>query len=126
MMGNEPTMNHEEAEALFSAYWDEELGPSETGELEEHLRSCIICHKEYQAFERSVGALSGLHRMIAPPEFQEGVRSKIRKRSRGRFFAPKRLAERVPYELFSLLMLGLILAVYLVFSLSHPNQLKLP
>ena len=34
--------------------------------------------------------------------------------------------ERVPYELFSLVMLGLILAIYVVLQLTQPGQLKLP
>jgi anti-sigma factor RsiW len=119
-------MDHEQAEGLFSAYWDEELSPKESAELEQHLESCAPCRAQYQAFEKTVGALSGLHQMVAPPELAEGVRDRIRKRSRGRFFAPRRLAERVPYELFSLLMLGLILAMYVVFALGHPSQLKLP
>ena len=36
------------------------------------------------------------------------ARALIRNGSRGRFFNPKKLAERIPYELFSLVMLGLI------------------
>ena len=119
-------MNHEQAAERFSAYWDEELGAEEAKALEEHLSTCVVCKRDYQEFERSVNAMSGLHRLVAPPEFQDGVKGKIRKRSRGRFFSPKRLAERVPYELFSLLMLGLILAIYVFFTLAHPTQLKLP
>ena len=119
-------MDHQKATELFSAYWDEELAAEEAGALEEHLRSCVVCRREYQAFEQTVGAVGSLHRMIAPPEFQEGVRSRIRKRSRGRFFTPRRLAERIPYEIFSLLMLGLILAIYVMFSLSHPGRLQVP
>jgi anti-sigma factor RsiW len=119
-------MDHEQATALFSAYWDEELDAKEASALEEHLRTCVVCRREYQSFEQTVGAVGSLHKMVAPPEFGEEVKGRIRKRSRGRFFTPRRLAERIPYELFSLLMLGLILAMYVLFSLGHPSQLKLP
>jgi anti-sigma factor RsiW len=119
-------VDHTQATELFSAYWDEELGADEAGALEEHLRSCVVCRREFQTFEQALGAVGSLHRMVAPSDFAEGVRAKIRKRSQGRFFTPKRLAERIPYELFSLLMLGLILAIYVVLQLVQPGNLKLP
>jgi anti-sigma factor RsiW len=118
-------IDHAQATELFSAYWDDELGPDELGALEEHLKSCVVCRREYQEFEKAVGALGSMHRMVAPTDFAEGVRTRIRKRSKGRFFSPRRLAERIPYELFSLVMLGLILALYVLLQLSHP-ALKLP
>ena len=119
-------VDHAEATELFSAYWDRELAETEKGALEEHLRSCVVCRREYQTFEQAVNAVGSLHKMVAPPDFADGVRTKIRKRSRGRFFNPKKLAERIPYEVFSLVMLGLILAIYVVLQLTHPGQLKLP
>lgn len=120
------TVDHAQASELFSAYWDEELDPKSQSELEEHLKSCVVCRREYQVFERALSSVAGLHRMVAPADFQEGVRTKIRKRSRGRYFTPRRLAERIPYEIFSLVMLGLILAIYVVLQLAHPVGLKLP
>ena len=118
-------VDHAQASELFSAYWDEELGPEQLGALEEHLKSCVVCRREYQQFEKAVNALGSMHKMVAPRDFIDGVRGKIRKRSKGRFFTPRRLAERVPYELFSLVMLGLILAIYIVLQLAHP-AIKLP
>jgi anti-sigma factor RsiW len=123
MMG---LVDHAQATELFSAYWDEELGAEQAGALEEHLKSCLVCRREFQTFERALGAVSSLHRMVAPSDFADGVRRKIAKRSKGRFFTPRRLAERIPYEVFSLLMLGLILAIYIVLQLTHPGTLKLP
>src|SRR5258708_37150424 len=120
------SVDHVQATELFSAYWDEELAADQAGALEAHLKSCVVCRLEYETFEQAVGVLGTLHRMVAPPEFSDGVRTKIRKRSKGRFFTPRRLAERIPYELFSLVMLGLILAIYILMSLAQPGHLKLP
>ena len=120
------SVDHARATELFSAYWDKDLPQADVSALEEHLRSCVVCRREYQTFERTVGAVAQLHKMVAPPEFADGVRTRIRQRSRGRFFTPRKLAERIPYELFSLVMLGLILAIYIVLQLAHPAQLKLP
>ncbi len=119
-------VNHDQATELFSAYWDDELPSAEVRALEEHLQSCVVCRREYESFEKAVGALGSLHKMTAPPDFASGVNGRIRARSKGRFFAPRRLAERIPYELFSLVMLGLLLAIYVVLQLAHPTQLKLP
>src|SRR5258706_9879528 len=119
-------VDHTQSTELFSAYWDEELGTEQKGALEEHLKSCVVCRREFQEFEKAVDAVGSLDKMVAPPDFSDAVRTRIRKRSRGRFFNPKKLAERIPYEMFSLVMLGLILAIYVVLQLVHPTQLKLP
>src|SRR3954471_3379082 len=121
-----PLVDHTRATELFSAYWDQDLTPGDLTALEEHLKSCVVCRREYQTFQKTVGAIGQLHPMMAPPDFADGVRARIRKRSRGRFFSPRRMAERIPYELFSLVMLGLILAIYIVLQLSHPANLQLP
>ena len=42
-------MDHAQATELFSSYWDRELEPGETARLEEHLHSCVVCRREYQA-----------------------------------------------------------------------------
>jgi anti-sigma factor RsiW len=119
-------VDHARATELFSAYWDRELAAQDLTALEEHLKSCVVCRREYQTFEKALGAVGQLHKMTAPPDFAEAVRTRIRKRSRDRFFTPRRLAERIPYELFSLVMLGLILAIYVVLQLAQPGHLKLP
>ncbi len=119
-------VDHAQATELFSAYWDDELGAAEAGALEEHLRSCVVCRREYQIFEQALGSLGNVHRMIAPSDFAAGVRQRINKRSKGRFFTPRRMAQRIPYEMFSLVMLGLILAIYVVLQLAQPTGLKLP
>jgi anti-sigma factor RsiW len=119
-------VDHTRATELFTAYWDQDLAPADQSALEEHLKSCVVCRREYQTFQKTLGAVNQLDKMMAPPDFADGVRARIRKRSRGRFFTPRKMAERIPYELFSLVMLGLLLAIYLVLQLAHPAQLKLP
>ncbi|MSP59039.1 MAG: hypothetical protein EXR72_01640 [Myxococcales bacterium] len=119
-------VDHAQASELFSSYWDEDLGPDDTARLEEHLRSCIVCRREYADFEKALGAVGGLPHEIAPPGFAAGVVKRVHKRSRGRFFATRGMLDRVPYELFSLVMLGLILAIYVILQLSQPGHVKIP
>ena len=49
---------------------------------------------------------------MAPHGFVQGVEKRIRKRSRGRFFqslgAPRRGLQRIPYEMFSVVMLAIL------------------
>ena len=119
-------MDHAQATELFTSYWDEELSPSDAKALEEHLASCVVCRREYQELEKAMGAVGALPKVDAPPDFVKGVVSRVRQRSGGRFFSPKRVADRVPYELFSLVMLGIILAIYLILQMSQPGHVKLP
>jgi anti-sigma factor RsiW len=120
------SVDHARATELFSAYWDRDLGQTEREALEEHLKSCVVCRREYQSFEQALGAVGQLHKLLAPPDFASAVQTRIRKRSHGRFFTPRRMAERIPYEVFSLVMLGLILAIYIVLQLAQPTHLTLP
>jgi anti-sigma factor RsiW len=119
-------LDHAQAQELFSAYWDDELPKEKAAALEEHLRTCESCKRELEAFEKSVSALGSVHKMAAPQAFREGVRDRIRRRSRGRFFGPRRLSQRLPLEILSLVMLGLVLAIYLVLQFMSPSSLKLP
>src|SRR4051794_12443184 len=96
-------VDHAQATELFSSYWDEELGPEEAARLEEHLANCVVCRREYADFEKVVGAVEALPRMIAPMGFVPGVVKRVNQRSRGRYFS-RGLLDRMPYELFSLLM----------------------
>ncbi len=120
------TVDHAQASELFSSYWDEELGPDEAARLEEHLRSCVVCRREYEQFERALGAVGALAHELAPRGFAAGVVQRVHKRARGRAFASRGLLDRLPYELFSLLMLGLILAIYVILQMAQPGHLRLP
>ncbi len=119
-------MDHAHASELFSAYWERDLGADETRALEEHLSSCVVCRREYVEFEKMLGGLRGFEHQIAPNDFVEGVIRRVRKRSRGRFFSGKNALNRIPYEMFSVVMLAILLAIYVVMQLSHPGRLQLP
>jgi anti-sigma factor RsiW len=120
------SMDHVQATELFSSYWDRELQADEAARLEEHLGSCVVCRREYQDFEKAVGALGSLGKELAPQGFVQGVVKRVRKRSRGRFFVGRGALERIPYELFSVVMLAILVAIYLVLQLSQPGRLRLP
>lgn len=119
-------VDHAQASELYSAYWDRELAPAETERLEEHLGSCVVCRREFQAFRLAIGGLAKLEPQLAPQGFAQGVAKRVRKRSRGRLFMPRRGLDRIPYELFSVVMLALLVAVYVVMQLAQPGRLLFP
>lgn len=119
-------MDHSEASELFSAYRDKELAPEKAKALEEHLGSCVTCRRDFEKFERAVEGVRNLPPVDAPPQFAAGVVRRLRQRSGGRLFQPRRLSDRVPFELLSLVMLALVLAIYLFFQMTQPGRLNLP
>jgi anti-sigma factor RsiW len=119
-------LDHQQASELFSAYRDKELDAAKAKELEDHLQACVVCRRDWQQFERTVSVLGGLERASAPPDFARGVVERVRQRSKGRFFAPRRAIDRVPYELFSLVMLAIILVIYLVMQYTQPGRVNIP
>ena len=114
-------VDHGQASELFSSYWDEELSPDEAARLEEHLTSCVVCRREYALLEKALGTAGAMPKEVAPPDFLAGVVRRVHQRSRGRFFASRRLLDRTPYELFSLLMLALLLAIYVILQMGQPG-----
>ncbi len=118
-------MNHEQATELFSAYWDRDLPVEENAALEEHLSSCLVCRREFQRFEKTVGLLKAHGRVAAPPRFGDKVKKRAKKRG-VRIGHWQTALTRTPYEVFSLLMLVALLAVYVLLSQSQPVHLRLP
>jgi len=109
-------MDREEARELFSAYRDGDLSVEELNALEGFLERDEECRQEYERFCRAIDSLSLLQKQAAPPNFVEKVQTRIRRRSGGKLFAPGRgvMVTRVPYELFSLVLILILLAVYML------------
>lgn len=109
-------MDREQARELFSAYKDGDLGAEEVAALEALLDEDSDCRQEYESFCRLIDSLSGLEKARPSEDFAEKVKSRIRRRSGGRLFGMARLegVPRVPFELFSLVLILIILTVYML------------
>ena len=109
-------MDREQARELFSAYRDEELDPERVAALERLLEADEECRVEYESFCRLLDGLAGMRPARPPADFADKVKQRIRRRSGGRIFGMARLAgvPRVPYELFSLVLILIILTVYML------------
>jgi anti-sigma factor RsiW len=122
-VSEERIVDHEQASALFSPYLDGDLATDDRRSLEEHLASCPRCARDYEAFQELVGSMHHLHKMAAPQLFADGVKERIRARSGGRFFRRKTLWERLPVQLFTGLMLLLLVALYAFMHFARPALL---
>ena|SRR5579872_702522 len=112
-------MDHARVKESFSEFWEKGLDDATRKEVEAHLEGCAACRAEYQQFQQTMAPLGKLHR-VAAPDMIGSVPALIHKRSRGRFFGKKGGAGQFPLEWISLIMLGVIAAVYLVVKLAQP------
>ncbi len=109
------TSDHAAFERAFDDYHDHTLGAARAREVEAHLAGCERCRAEYEKLTRAIDALSGLHKVPAPPDLPDSVAQTINRRSAGRFFGRKAFGDRIPYELLAIV--GLVIAVAVVLLL---------
>lgn len=109
-------MDREQAQDLFSAYWDGELPPEKVEAFEAFLERDDETRQEYDSFRRALESLSALSEQPAPDNFVDKLQRRMRRRSGGKLFGADRWGTitRVPYELFSLVLILIILSVYLL------------
>ena len=113
-------LDHDAAEALFSAYADGELRGADKAALEAHLASCARCSAELKSFEETLRAVHEAPPVSSPDEFVDSLKARIRERSRGRFFGKKRT---YGMEIASLVMLVIAVAVFVVLRMVDPTWL---
>lgn len=105
---------HASFEADFSDFYEKTLPEARAGQVEAHLAACARCRGEYEVFQTTLGAVSGLGRMAAPKHFDDQVAETIHRRSDGRFFGRRAFGERVPFELLAIVALLAVLAAFWV------------
>ena len=115
---------HEEIEAKLSDYVEGSLPPAEVAVVEQHLAGCPACTDALAAVKETVNALSGLHKIQAPPHFDRDVAETIRRRSGGRFFGRRAFGDRVPLEVLAIVALALGLALYFFLRRSDTGSLR--
>ena len=109
-------MDREQAQELFSAYREGELSAEQGAAFESLLAADEQVRADYTLFCRALESLELLRQEPAPEDFVEKVQGRMRRRSGGKLFAARRGAfwTRVPYEFFSLILILIILAVYML------------
>lgn len=117
---------HQEFEDLFSEYYERALPDDAHDRVAAHLAECPGCRAAYDEFKSAVSALSGLHKMSAPPSFETQVEQTIHRRSAGRFFGRKAFGDRVPFELIAVVVLVLGLIIFALLRSSPTGSLHVP
>jgi anti-sigma factor RsiW len=118
------TDGHEELEALLADYVEGSLDAASVRRVEEHLEGCAECKASLAEVRETMSALSGLHRVPAPPNFDREVAETIRRRSGGRFFGRRALGDRVPFGVLALVALALGVALYFFLRGSDTGSLS--
>lgn len=71
-------MNHEELRERLSAYLEADLEARERVRIEQHLRECPDCRREYRELRHTVDLLRGLHASDPPPDLADRVIARLR------------------------------------------------
>ena len=115
----------DERELLFNLRLEGELDEAEVRDFDERLRRDPEFARAWESFREVMGGLAAMPFEFAPPDFVEQVQSRIRTRSRGRFFAEDYLfGSRVPYEVVAIVMIAVMAAAYLLMGAPHDTHLR--
>jgi anti-sigma factor RsiW len=108
-------MNCDRARELFLEYHDGDLSDTDRQALEAHLETCEICRADWEAYQRTLGEVSGMFNVAPPADFAQRVKQTIGKRSRGRFFGHDRNLS-INFAIVSFLLILLVILAYLFIS----------
>ena len=103
------------AEALMSAYLDEELDAEGKSKLEAMLASSPEAQRELSGLQSMLRLVKGLPEEQAPPDFYEKVAKKIRRRRwlRGDYL----IALSLPFQIINVLVILAVAVVYMMLPL---------
>ncbi len=102
-----------EDDLLINAYLDGDLSDEDALKLEARLEEDPTFAQEFEIFATVIAGLDDLPAESAPDDFVEKVETRIRERSRGRFFGETVYRSNLPFELVAVLMLAIMASTYL-------------
>ena len=113
-------------EDRFRAYLDDELGDEERAAFEAELEGSAALRDEFDSYRQMVDLLRRMPPADPPGRFVERVEGKIRRRSRGRFFAVESRL-RFPYEaVVTVLLMAAMVALFLLATPNPEDPVLLP
>ncbi|MBA3546518.1 MAG: hypothetical protein H0T76_08555 [Nannocystis sp.] len=112
-----------EADALMSAYLDEQLAPEEAAKVEKLLAESPEARAELSGLQNMLKLVKGLPEVVAPPDFYEKVARKIRRR---RLFSMEILWMLIlPFQVLSVVLILVVAALYMLLHLDNDPSVKL-
>ena len=125
LLDDSPLSPEEELDLLFHASFEGELNAQERADFELRLERDPDFARAYEEFVTIMGGLRSLPFEFAPEDFVDKVQSRLRTRSRGRFFAEHYLyRSRVPYEVIAIVMIAIMAAAYLMMEPTTDKHLR--
>jgi len=70
-------MNCQKIKKLLNPYIDKTLDTDMSKQVDEHLKSCSACNKEYQSLKEIITSLNSLSTQPAPADFTKNIMAKI-------------------------------------------------
>jgi anti-sigma factor RsiW len=114
-----------ERDARFIAYLEGDLSESEKQEFRAELDEDPELEQEFEDFAAVVDGVRGLPFQFAPDDFVDNVTSRIRTRSRGRFFDDSFLySTRTPYEAIAVVMIAVMAAAWILMDMPRDRNMK--
>lgn len=115
----------DEQDLLFNAYFEGDLTEDEREAFDLRLEQDEVFRDSYNEFVEIMGGLRDLPFEFAPDDFVDKVQSRIRHRSRGRFFAENFLTSyRFPYEVIAAVMMIVMATAYMMMEAPHDAELR--
>jgi hypothetical protein len=107
-------MNCKDIENILPLYPDDLLTASEKQDVEEHLKFCQKCHKEFVSLQKTGKMVEELKAVEPPPWFEQQIMAKIRQEAdkkdlMKKWFYPLRIKK--PVQIFATIIIT-VLAVY--------------
>lgn len=115
-------MDHQRAQNLLSDYLDGELSGEPAAELEKHMEGCDACQEELESLRETLSMLRDLKPADPSPDFLQQVNQKIRRRTKSVFDFSFGLDRKIPFEAVSIVLLGILLALYLLLVVLPKEQ----
>lgn len=116
-MTTEHTGLPDEVAIRIMDYLDGEMSEEERSAFETEVQGDPALRKELEAMQSTMGVVQGLQMKFAPDHFVAEVESKVRTRSRGRFFGYQALySSRIPYEVFAVVAIAIMAGMWMMSS----------
>ncbi|QDG50943.1 hypothetical protein FIV42_09415 [Persicimonas caeni] len=124
--GGEPELAEiDERDALFIAFLEGDLPDERRQEFEAELERDAELRRDFEDFADIMGGVQSLPFEFAPPDFVDKVQGRIRKRSKGRFFAENFLySTRMPYEAIAVVMIAVMAAAWMLMGVPKDRNMK--
>jgi predicted anti-sigma-YlaC factor YlaD len=109
-------LSHREAQSLFGAFVDEELGARQERSLKAHLDDCLECRTGWERYARVVNGARTLDKERAPAGLASMILRRVRRRRIGaRSLAMAQASFRIPAEMIIPVVIAAAVAALLFF-----------